>query len=81
MGCLRWHAATIEFPDQSAIRVGPADEMVGRQTDRHTTHVQHRHPFVGILVQNSDADTRLKNGVFWDVTLCGSCKNRRFGGT
>jgi hypothetical protein len=23
----------------------------------------------------------LKNGVFWDVTLCGPCKNRRFGGT
>jgi hypothetical protein len=23
----------------------------------------------------------LKNGVFWDVTPCGSCKNRRFGGT
>jgi hypothetical protein len=22
-----------------------------------------------------------KNGVFWDVTSCGSCKNRRFGGT
>jgi hypothetical protein len=22
-----------------------------------------------------------KNGVFWDVTLSGSCKNRRFGGT
>jgi hypothetical protein len=22
-----------------------------------------------------------KNGVFWDVTLCGPCKNRRFGGT
>jgi hypothetical protein len=22
----------------------------------------------------------LKNGVFWDVTPCGSCKNRRFGG-
>jgi hypothetical protein len=21
------------------------------------------------------------NGVFWDVTPCGSCKNRRFGGT
>jgi hypothetical protein len=21
----------------------------------------------------------MKNGVFWDVTLCGSCKNRRFG--
>jgi hypothetical protein len=21
----------------------------------------------------------MTNGVFWDVTLCGSCKNRRFG--
>jgi hypothetical protein len=21
----------------------------------------------------------MKNGVFWDVTRCGSCKNRRFG--
>jgi hypothetical protein len=23
----------------------------------------------------------VQNGVFWDVTPCGSCKNRRFGGT
>jgi hypothetical protein len=23
----------------------------------------------------------VKNAVFWDVTTCGSCKNRRFGGT
>jgi hypothetical protein len=23
----------------------------------------------------------LKNGVFWDDTPCGYCKNRRFGGT
>jgi hypothetical protein len=23
----------------------------------------------------------MKYGVFWDVTLCGSCKNRRFAGT
>jgi hypothetical protein len=23
----------------------------------------------------------MKNGVFWDVTLCGSCKNRDLGGT
>jgi hypothetical protein len=23
----------------------------------------------------------MKNGIFWDVTLCGSCKNQRFGGT
>jgi hypothetical protein len=23
----------------------------------------------------------VKNGVFWDVSPCGSCKNRCFGGT
>jgi hypothetical protein len=23
----------------------------------------------------------VKNGVFWDVTPCGSCKNQSFGGT
>jgi hypothetical protein len=23
----------------------------------------------------------MKNDVFWNVTPCGSCKNRRFGGT
>jgi hypothetical protein len=23
----------------------------------------------------------MKNGVFWVVTPCGSCKNRQFGGT
>jgi hypothetical protein len=28
-----------------------------------------------------ERDNYMKNGVFWDVTPCGSCKNRRFGGT
>jgi hypothetical protein len=27
------------------------------------------------------ATVTMKNGVFWDVTPCGSCKNRRFGVT
>jgi hypothetical protein len=22
----------------------------------------------------------MKNAIFWDITLCGSCKNRSFGG-
>jgi hypothetical protein len=26
-------------------------------------------------------EVTVKNAVFWDVTLCGSCNNRRFGGT
>jgi hypothetical protein len=35
------------------------------------------------LVDENKKQTRimLKNGVFWVVTPCGSCKNRRFGGT
>jgi hypothetical protein len=44
---------------------------------------------VTLTVQPSDYIVRfvvftavtMKNGVFWDVTPCGSCKNRRFGGT
>jgi hypothetical protein len=34
-------------------------------------------PEDGILLLPED----LKNGVFWDVTPCSSCKKRRFGGT
>jgi hypothetical protein len=35
-----------------------------------------------ILIANKNKTTkRMKNGVFWDVMPCGSCKNRRFGGT
>jgi hypothetical protein len=30
---------------------------------------------------NKTNSVALKNGVFWDVTPCGSCKNRRFVGT
>jgi hypothetical protein len=33
---------------------------------------------LGVLLNTRDL---LKNVVFWDVTSCGSCKNRRFGGT
>jgi hypothetical protein len=25
--------------------------------------------------------TAIRNAVFWDVTPCGTCKKRRFGGT
>jgi hypothetical protein len=27
------------------------------------------------------SEVTIKNAAFWDVTLCGSCKDRRFGGT
>jgi hypothetical protein len=37
-------------------------------------------PSQGMLYKKCNHKT-VKNGVFWDVTPCGSCKNRRFGGT
>jgi hypothetical protein len=46
------------------------------------THVQksYRTPF---SLHNAlyEVILLLKNCVFWDITPCGSCKNRRFGGT
>jgi hypothetical protein len=33
------------------------------------------------LIFREEHKLRVKNGVFWDVTPCDSCKNRRFGGT
>jgi hypothetical protein len=34
-----------------------------------------------LKIITAEAKEELKNGVFWDVTPCGFCKNRRFGGT
>jgi hypothetical protein len=33
------------------------------------------------IVSENKLCLSMKNGVFWVVTPCGSCKNRRFGGT
>jgi hypothetical protein len=35
----------------------------------------------GLLSGRYENKLIIKNGVFWDVTPCGSCKNLRFGGT
>jgi hypothetical protein len=40
----------------------------------------HRETVNYVRLEDFTAVTMM-NGVFWDVTLCGSCKNRRFGGT
>jgi hypothetical protein len=33
-----------------------------------------------LLILAFCAKVSLKNGIFWDVMQCGSCKNQRFGG-
>jgi hypothetical protein len=42
----------------------------------------HRRESSRVLVVRCEVFTTLtmKNAVFWDVTPCGSCKNRLFGG-
>jgi hypothetical protein len=40
-----------------------------------------RHTRSGYVKIDAKETVTMKNGVFWDVTPCGSCKNRRFGGT
>jgi hypothetical protein len=36
---------------------------------------------VRLIVHPAIKQKLYNNGVFWDVTPCGSCKNRCFGGT
>jgi predicted transcriptional regulator len=43
-----------------------------------STHVSNIMVFVRFEVFTA---VTMKNGVFWDVTPCGSCKSRRFRGT
>jgi hypothetical protein len=42
---------------------------------------EERSAYIIRVVRIGKLETTLtvKNGVFWDVMLCGSCKNRRFG--
>jgi hypothetical protein len=40
-----------------------------------------RRKSVGLAGHKDHEILSMNNGVFWDVTPCGSCKNRRFGGT
>jgi hypothetical protein len=54
----------------------------------HAGAVQHiemllifcQHKYILVRFEVSTAVT-MKNGVFWDVTPCGYCEIRRFGGT
>jgi hypothetical protein len=39
------------------------------------------HATVNIVKFEVSTAVTMKNAVFWDVTPCGSCKNRRFEGT
>jgi hypothetical protein len=64
----------------------PGQESQELLLNKNCVHVLHV-CMVGIIdgkgLKSSKRELSLvmKNGVFWDVTPYGSCKNRRFGGT
>jgi hypothetical protein len=49
----------------------------------HTaSHPRRRHfSYWNLQGEREGCKIEQKNGVFWDVTPCGSCRNRRFGGS
>jgi hypothetical protein len=59
----------LEYPNLFIQRIGKR-----KREKVHLNQVKLFHSLLG----NQD---EVKNGVFWVVTPCGSCKNRRFGGT
>jgi hypothetical protein len=56
-------------------RLREVDE-IGTYSQGHTCLHQHV-----VLINKGIEQALMKNGFFWDVTPCGSCKNRRFAGT
>jgi hypothetical protein len=61
----------IAWPNYTVLQVGL---LLTTWHDRRSTY----HYNCGVAVLSNYT---MKNAVFWEVTLCGSCKNRRFGGT
>jgi hypothetical protein len=68
----------------------PPPEWQGSMSEAHATFDVSQRDLEGFLhlsvskyekYGNKQTPWVLKNGVFWVVTPCGSCKNRRFGGT
>jgi hypothetical protein len=56
--------------------IGWEDDWWSKRDFEGCIHEQSRHLRFEVFMA-----VTMKNGVFWDVTLCGSCKNRSFGGT
>jgi hypothetical protein len=52
----------------------------------HVETLQQDNNYTSLRIADNDSENNTaltnirKNGVFWDVTPCGSCNNRRLGG-
>jgi hypothetical protein len=92
----RQHQQMLLFSAPSSPAVGPTQSAVQwlpgvTRTEREANHsLWWSYTFVTQRVMDAahapcssccQSLSVMKNGVFWDVTPCGSCNNRRFGGT
>jgi hypothetical protein len=72
--------------DERLIHGRRHDEMLvstlpyGSRSDAHLETIRSGNETIRVRLEVFTA-VAMKNGIFWDVTPCGSCKNRRFGGT
>jgi hypothetical protein len=77
--CLRHRPASMIVQQVGTFQVNPAED------DRNTSFLWCGFSSIPNLSNHVRFDlftaVTKKNGVFWDLTPCGSCKNGRFGGT
>jgi hypothetical protein len=59
----------------------PLSEAGTRQRMREQTEEWENSENARVVIFEVFMAVTMKNAVFWDVTLYGDCKNRRFGGT
>jgi hypothetical protein len=64
----------------SLTRIGDLGATLAVASNRSTPHGVTSQMTVFFIRFEIFTAVTMKKGVFWDVTPCGSCKNRRFGG-
>jgi hypothetical protein len=76
--CQTWSLTLREEHKLGCLRTG-AEENIGTQGDELTGGWWKLHNDELCVRFEVFTAVTMKNGVFWDDTPCGSCKNRRFG--
>jgi hypothetical protein len=70
----------IELNESKSVHIDFTNKKIRQQIFIDGTQVPYANTAKYVKFEVFTAVT-MKNGVFWDVTPCGYCKNRRFGGT
>jgi hypothetical protein len=89
MHAAKKYEVKLKEPGNGVMIPAPKDERKGTQQLGPLGPQRFKSPYVSMSSLPIEEYVRfegfkavtMKNGVFWDVTPCGSCKNRRFEGT